>query len=191
MIYSITPTDYTGMDSSTLASYKLQMEQFVDMCEREIKRTELNIKALKKEIKENQNTIALAQAELLKIREADKSANEVKYITTVVVRKCKKSTFIGTSPVAYYSPSLWKDNVVYYFEVYYVNALGWDKGHRIVANSNEFTADEKGSFTDSLLNAISRYNAQKVLVSKGTRVNTSLLKKTFKDLVVEEVDYIY
>lgn len=185
MAINIQPTDYTGMDAQRLQFSKQTLLQTKSLCEYEIQRAQETIKECKALIKVNEKQLLQIQAELLEVQEAEKHTSEVAYEPIIYVKKHTESSYTGYGTPAYYSRSMWQDYVVYYFEVYNVNTLGWDKGFRCVDHSETFVASEKTAFNAKLLEAMRDYNIHKLRLAKGVKVNTTLLMKQIPDLTVE------
>lgn len=182
---TIKPTDYTGMDAQRLQFSKNQLMQMKSLFEYEIEQAQKTIKECKAKIKANEKQILLVQSELLKVQEAEKHTDAVTYEPIIYVKKRKDSAYMGSTTPTYYSPSEWLEYVVYYFEVYNVNTLGWDKGFRCVDHSETFVASEKTAFNAKLLEAMHDYNTHKLRLAKGVKVNTTLLMKQIPNLTVE------
>ena len=182
-------TDYNGMDIETLQRHKMQIQSYKDMCNRNIVRDKEQISDLRKTIKQNEKLIVEADNELLKIEEAMKYTDTVKYEPVIIVRKEVESVYIGPeirSAYAYYSRTDWKDVILYYFTLYNVNVLGSNKGMQPVCKSKkEYSKDDKASLNAEILTVAKQYNVKKIYLDDGVKINTTMLKKEIPDINIQ------
>lgn len=184
MATKVTPQDYKGMDLQTLNMHRQQLLSTKACHEYCINKAKETLKKCKAEIKESVEGIKLVEAELAKLQEAYEMAKEVIYEPVVFIRKRIASAYIGYGAPVYFSPSAWKDYVVYYYEVHNVNILGANKGKVLVEKSRDYDTEEKAEFNADVLKVMLKYKTTKIHLEDGAKVNTTLLKKSIANLTI-------
>lgn len=174
--------DYTGMDAQTLQTKRALLISSKAYFDRTIESAKKRIREARKEITECNIELEKVSTELQKITEAYKHTKEVQYTPVIFVKKRTESMYLGVGKPTYYVRSMWKEYVVYYYEVYNVNVLGMNKGMILITKSTDFT--EKSVFNNAIVDALKQYNTTKIHIDNDVTVNTTMLKKNIKNLEI-------
>lgn len=168
---------YKSMDDTALKNRRVYVQSIVDYSNRAVKEAEMQVAALKKEIKVQQKVVIQAQQELLKIEEACKAERQIAYVTVIYITKQTDSVYLGKGEPHYYARSEWKDQVVYKYSVYKENVLGADKGNALIRESGTFANEAKGLLLRAVIHEMKTQKIKKIVLKNGARVNTAELRK--------------
>lgn len=161
---------YKGYSASELSQQENFLNEQIIYFMREIEEEKNKIKKLRSMVKSYQNDLDL-------LKEAKDYTDKVELDYIIEVTKATKSEFIGQKPVSYFSPSDFKDYVVYQYSVYKANAQDRHKYRICVETSGDYKFNEKKNLNLAIMQDVKRYNVKTIYVAREVKIATKALEK--------------
>ena len=161
---------YIGYSADELQQRENVLNEQISYFLRQIEKEKQKIKELRTEMKAYQNDLDL-------VKEAKDSTDNVDLEFIIEVTKAIKSEYIGQKPSYYYSPSDFKEYVVYNYSVFKVNAQDREKFRIFIGQSEYYKFNEKRDLNLAIMQDVKRYNVKKIYVANGVKIATKALEK--------------
>ena len=161
---------YMGYSSEELKQRENLLNQQISHFVREIENEKQKIKEIKAQMKAYQSELDL-------VKEAKESTDKVELEFIIEVTKTTKREYIGKIPVSYYSPSNFKDYVVYQYSILKANAQDRQKFRIRIEKSGGYKFNEKKELNLAIMQDVKRYNVKKIYVADGVKIATKEIEK--------------
>lgn len=161
---------YMGYSFEELTQRENLLNQQISYFVREIESEKQKIKEIKAQMKAYQSELDL-------VKEAKESTDKVELEFIIEVTKSTKREYIGKTPVSYYSPSNFKDYVVYQYSILKANAQDRQKFRTRIEKSDGYKFNEKKELNLAIMQDVKRYNVKKIYVADGIKIATKEIEK--------------
>lgn len=163
---------YIGYSADELQQRENVLNEQISYFLRQIEKEKQKIKELRTEMKAYQNDL-----DLVKEAKDSTDTDKVELEFIIEVTKAIKSEYIGQKPISYFSPSAFKDYVVYNYSVFEVNAQDREKFRIFLGQSEYYKFNEKKDLNLAIMQDVKRYNVKKIYVADGVKIATKALEK--------------